>query len=41
LKDEISISISFDNFMDEKYIVVIELNCFAFNIKKEVHDVLD
>jgi hypothetical protein len=41
LKDEIRISISFDNFMEEKSIVVIELSCFALNIKKEVCDALD
>jgi len=41
LKDEISISISFDNFMAKKSILIIELSCLAFNIKKEVCDALD
>jgi 6-pyruvoyl-tetrahydropterin synthase len=41
LKDEIQIEISFNNFMEEKSIVVIELNCLFFNIKKEVYDALD
>jgi hypothetical protein len=41
LKDEIGISISFHNFMEEKYVVVLELSCLAINIKKEVCDALD
>jgi hypothetical protein len=39
--NEIGISISFNNFIKEKSIVVIELRCLAFNIKKEVCDALD
>jgi hypothetical protein len=35
MKDEIGISISFDNSMEEKSIVVIELSCLASNIKKK------
>ncbi len=41
MKNEIGISISFNNFIKEKSTVVIELNCLAFNIKKEVCDALD
>jgi hypothetical protein len=41
MKDEIGNSISFNNFIKEKSIVVIELSCLAFNIKKEVCDDFD
>jgi hypothetical protein len=39
MKDEIGISISFNNFIKEKCIIAIELSCLAFNIKKEACDV--
>jgi hypothetical protein len=39
-KDEIDFA-TFDNLMEEDGNVVYELSCLAFNIKKEVIQVLD
>jgi hypothetical protein len=41
LKNEIEITTSFDNLIDENANVVIELTCFVANIKNEVVGVLD